>query len=169
MLSFVSSYRGLVRAGQAGCSHTQLSLARWTKLDPTVSYSPPHHLWTEKHITDICALKTFVIIINVIEFLAELILMWRHCKVSRQVSSSSGAVNHILSCSFQVFILNFKKFWPVHMFECINDDWCKVLGEFWPFLLAVLNDVIGQVKESQLAWYLSCNIHIWLHTYDFQD
>lgn len=42
------------------------------------------------------------------------------------------------------------------MFECINDDRCKVLGEFWSFLLAVLNDVIGQVKEGQLARYLSC-------------
>ncbi len=37
------------------------------------------------------------------------------------------------------------------MFECIDDDWCKVLGELWSFLLAVLNDVIGQVKEGQLA------------------
>ncbi len=42
------------------------------------------------------------------------------------------------------------------MFERINDDRCKVLGEFWTFLLAVLNDVVGQVKEGQLAWYLSC-------------
>lgn len=37
------------------------------------------------------------------------------------------------------------------MFECIDDDWCEVLGEFWPFLLAVLNDIIGQVQEGQLA------------------
>lgn len=37
------------------------------------------------------------------------------------------------------------------MFECINDDRRKVLGELWSFLLAVLNDVIGQIKEGQLA------------------
>lgn len=48
------------------------------------------------------------------------------------------------------------KNWPVHMFECINDDWSKVLGELWSFPLAVLDDVIGQIQEGQLARYLSC-------------
>lgn len=42
------------------------------------------------------------------------------------------------------------------MFECINDDWSKVLGELWSFPLAVLDDVIGQIQEGQLARYLSC-------------
>lgn len=42
------------------------------------------------------------------------------------------------------------------MFECINNDWSKVLGELWSFPLAVLDDVIGQIQEGQLARYLSC-------------
>lgn len=42
------------------------------------------------------------------------------------------------------------------MFECINDDGSKVLGELWSFPLAVLDDVIGQIQEGQLARYLSC-------------
>lgn len=42
------------------------------------------------------------------------------------------------------------------MFKSLNNNWCEVLGEFWPFFLAVLNDVIGQIEEGQLARYLSC-------------
>lgn len=51
-VSVVGTYTGLVRADPAGCSHTQLSPARWIKLDPTVSYSPHHHLWTGEHKTE---------------------------------------------------------------------------------------------------------------------
>lgn len=37
------------------------------------------------------------------------------------------------------------------MFECVDDDRSKVLCELWSLLLAVLNDVVGQVEEGQLA------------------
>lgn len=37
------------------------------------------------------------------------------------------------------------------MFESVDNNRSKVLGEFWPFFLAILDHIIGQVKESQLA------------------
>lgn len=49
------------------------------------------------------------------------------------------------------------------MFECVDYDRRKILSEFRPFPLAVLDDIIGQVEEGQLARHLSCrdsNIHI---------
>lgn len=37
------------------------------------------------------------------------------------------------------------------MFECVDYDRRKILSEFRPFPLAVLDDIIGQVEEGQLA------------------
>lgn len=66
------------------------------------------------HFKDLCEIQLMLELdstgIKCIEFLVELILLWRHFKILRQVSSrSSGDVNHILSCNFEVFILKLKK------------------------------------------------------------
>lgn len=42
------------------------------------------------------------------------------------------------------------------MFEGINNDRSKVLGELRSFLLAVLDDVVGEVEEGELPGYLGC-------------
>lgn len=58
---------------------------------------------------------------------------------------------------------SFKENWPVDVFESIDNDRGKVLCKFRPFFLAILDHIIGQVKEGQLAWHLSCkhsNTHL---------
>lgn len=42
------------------------------------------------------------------------------------------------------------------MFEGVNDDGSEVMGELWSFPLAILDDVIGQVKKGQLPRHLGC-------------
>lgn len=41
----------------------------------------------------------------------------------------------------------------------IDKDGLKVFGELWSFLLAVLDDIIGQIQERQLSVAFSCKIH----------
>lgn len=39
---------------------------------------------------------------------------------------------------------------PCNMWTGIHEDRLKVFGEFWSFLLAVLDDIIGQIQKCQL-------------------
>lgn len=39
---------------------------------------------------------------------------------------------------------------PCNMWTGVHEDRLKVFGEFWSFLLAVLDDIIGQIQKCQL-------------------
>lgn len=48
---------------------------------------------------------------------------------------------------------------PGNMGASINKDRLKVFGELWSFLLAVLDDIIGQIQERQLPVAFSWRRH----------
>lgn len=77
-----------------------------------------------------------------------------HCDVQRP--NNSHFAIYPKPPMLESYLDSLKENWPVHVFESVDNNRSKVLGEFWPFFLAILDHIIGQVKEGQLAWHLSC-------------